>query len=70
MVQEQLTGATACPRPGAATERSNPMSKERWLRRCRRPKRSYSTLKFRRGDCEEIPLVKVRSSSCALLEQP
>ena len=57
-------------RSGAAAERSNPMSKERWLRRCRRPKRSYSTLKFRRGDGEEIPLVKVRSSSCALLEQP
>ena len=58
MAQEQLTGATACPRPGAATERSNPMSKERWLRRCRRAKRSYSTFKVRRGGSEEIPLVQ------------
>ena len=63
MVQERPKGATPClklgrwlggatlhPRPGAAAERSNPMSKEQWLRRRRRAKRSYSTFKVRRGD--------------------
>ena len=39
-------------------ERSYPMSEERWLRRRRRTKRSYSTFKVRRGGCEEIPLVQ------------
>ena len=39
-------------------ERSNPMSKERWLRGCRRAKRSYSTFKVRRGSSEEIPLAQ------------
>ena len=65
MVQEQLTGATACPRPGAATERSNPTSKEQRVLGHRRAERSYSTFKVRRGNSS-----KVRSSSCALLEQP
>jgi len=51
-------------------ERSYPTSKERRLHGRRRAERSYSTFKVRRGGCEEIPLVKVRSSSCALLEQP
>ena len=46
------------PRSGAAAERSNPTSKERWLRRCRRAERSYSTFKVRRGSREEIPLVQ------------
>ena len=32
--------------------------------------RSYSTFKVRRCSSEEISLFKVRSSSCALLEQP
>ena len=32
------------------SERSNPTSKEQWLRRCRRAERSYSTFKVRRGD--------------------
>ena len=31
------------------------MSKERWLRGCRRAERSYSTFKVRRGSCEELP---------------
>ena len=31
--------------------------------------RSYSIFKVRRGGREEIPSSKVRSSSCALLEQ-
>ena len=39
-------------------ERSNPMSKEWWLRRRRRAKRSYSTFNVRRSGCEEIPLVQ------------
>ena len=34
------------------------MSKEQWLRGCRRAERSYSTFKVRRGGCEEIPLVQ------------
>ena len=34
------------------------LSKERWLRGCRRAERSYSTFKVRRGGCEEIPLVQ------------
>ena len=45
-----------CPRPGAG--RSNPTSKEQWLRRQRRAWRSYSTFKVRRGGGEEIPLVQ------------
>ena len=39
-------------------ERSNPMSKERWLHGCRRAKRSYSTFKVRSGSGEEIPLIQ------------
>ena len=31
-------------------ERSYPMSKDRWLLRCRRAERSYSTFKVRMGD--------------------
>ena len=34
------------------------MSKEWWLRRCRRAERSYSTFKIRRGGGEEIPLIQ------------
>ena len=45
-------------RSGAAAERSNPTSKERWLCRCRRAERSYSTFKIRRVSHEEIPLVQ------------
>ena len=39
-------------------ERSYPTSKEWWLRRCKRAKRSYSMFKVRRGGSEEIPLVQ------------
>ena len=53
------------PRPRAAAGRSNPKSKERWLCGGRRAKRSYSKFKVRRGNSS-----KVRSSGCALLEQP
>ena len=35
--------------------RSNPTSKEQWMHRRRRAKRSYSTIKVRRGGGEEIP---------------
>ena len=49
----------------AAAYSSCPMPKKRWLHGCRRAKRSYSMFKVRRGD-----LSKVRSSGCALLEQP
>ena len=38
--------------------RSNPTSKEQWLRRHRRAERSYSMFKVRRGGGEEIPLVQ------------
>ena len=38
--------------------RSNPISKEWWLRRRRRAERNYSTFKVRRGGCEEIPLIQ------------
>ena len=62
-------GATPCLRPGAVPRRSHPMSKEQWLCGCGRAQRSYPTLKVKKGGGEEIPLSKVRSSSCALLEQ-
>ena len=39
-------------------KRSNPRSKERWLRRGGRAERSYSTFKIRRGGHEEIPLAQ------------
>ena len=58
MVQEQPRGATPGLRPGAAAERSNPTSKERWLHWCRRAERSYSMFKVRRGSGEEIPLIQ------------
>ena len=45
------------------------MSKEQWLRGCRRTERSYSTFKVRRGSGEAISSSKVRSSGCTLLEQ-
>ena len=56
--QERPRGATPHLRSGAVAERSNPMSKEQWLRGCRRAKRSYSTFKVRRGGSEEIPHVQ------------
>ena len=46
------------PRSGAAAGRSYPTSKERWLCRCRRPERSYSTFKIKRVGSEEIPFVQ------------
>ena len=51
-----VRGATSRLRSEAVAERSYRMSKERWLRGCRRAERSYSTFKVRCGSCEEIPL--------------
>ena len=47
-----------CPRSAAEAERSNPTSKEQWLRWRRRAERSYSMSKVRRGGREEIPLIQ------------
>ena len=58
-------GATPRPKSGVVAKRTNLTSKEQRLRRCRRAERSYSTFKVRWGDSS-----KLRSSSCALLEQP
>ena len=58
IAQEQLRGATPCPKPGVAARRSNLTSKELWLCGCRRAERSYSTFKIRRGGREERPLVQ------------
>ena len=38
--------------------RTNPKSKEPWLRGSRRAWRSYPTLKVRKGGGEEVPLVQ------------
>ena len=38
--------------------RSNPTSKEQWLRGHRRAERTYSMFKVRRGGREEIPLIQ------------
>ena len=53
--------ATPCPRSGAVAERSNPTSKEWWLRGRRRAERSYSTFKVRRAAVRRNPTSKVRS---------
>ena len=58
MAHERLRGATLRPRSGAAAERNNPTSKEQWLHRHRRGKRSYSMFKIRRGSSEETPLIQ------------
>ena len=46
-------------------ERSNPTSKEWWLRGHRTAERSYSTFKVRRGGSKEIPLIQ--SGAAAVL---
>ena len=58
MAHERLRGATLRPRSGAAAKRNNPTSKEQWLHRHRRAKRSYSMFKIRRGSSEETPLIQ------------
>ena len=56
----QPRGATTHLKSGEAAERSNPTSKELWLRGHRRAERSYSTFKVRRGCREEIPLFQAK----------
>ena len=68
-------GATPCPRPGVATQRSYTISKERWLCGWGRAQRSYSMFKIRRGGCEEIPLIqgkeqRLRFAGAALKRYP
>ena len=46
------------PEVRVVAKRSYHMSKEWWLRGCRRTKRSYSMSKVRRGGRQEIPLVQ------------
>ena len=46
------------PEVREAAKRSSPTSKEQWLHRHRRARRSYSIFKVRRGGCEEIPLMQ------------
>ena len=46
------------PEVRGAAELGNTTSKEQWLHRHRRAKRSYSTFKVRRGGRKEIPLVQ------------
>ena len=46
------------PEARAVARRIYPKSKERWLRRHRRAKRSYSTFKLRKGSSEEISLIQ------------
>ena len=48
------------PEARGGAGRSNPTSKERWLRGHRRAERSYSTFKVRRGGGEEIRLVQAK----------
>ena len=50
----------------AAGRRSDPTSKERWLRGCRRAYRSCSTFKVRRGGSEEIPLIQGKEQQLCL----
>ena len=57
------TRGTPHPRSGATAERSNPKSKEQWLRGRRKAERSYSTFMVRRGDGEEIPLIQGKENS-------
>ena len=46
------------PEARVVTRRTNPTSKASWLRGRRRAKRSYPTLKVRKGGGEEIPLIQ------------
>ena len=69
-VQEQPRGATAHPRPGAAARRSNPMSKEQWLRRHRRAERSYSMFKVRRADLVQGKEQRLHFAGAAVKRYP
>ena len=54
---------------GEAAKRSNPMSKEQRLCRCRRAKRSYFPFKVRRGGREETSLVQGKEQQLHFLQQ-
>ena len=54
----QLGGPIPRLRPEAAAGRSNPTSKEWWVRRRRRAQRSYSMFKVKGRGSEEIPLIQ------------
>ena len=58
MEQPNLIGREALVNAMLRTTDNKPMSKEWWLRRRRRAKRSYSTFKVSRGGCEEIHLIQ------------
>ena len=63
-------GATLRPRSGAAAKRSNPMSKEWWLRGRRRAERSYSTIKVRRGELIQGKEQQLRFAGAAVKRYP
>ena len=63
-------GATPVPRSGAVAKRSNPMSKERWLRGRRRAKRSYSTFKVRRGNLVQGKERQLHFAGAAMKKYP
>ena len=53
------------PEVRGGSQKEQPHVQEQWLHWCRRAERSYSMFKVRRGNSS-----KIRSSGCALLEQP
>ena len=55
---------------GAVAGRSNPTSKERWLRSAGGPRGAIPRSRSGGAAVRRYPLSKVRSSGCALLEQP
>ena len=57
-------------RPGAGAGRSNPTSKERWLRGHKRAERSYSTFKVRRGDFVQDKELQLCLAGAALKRYP
>ena len=59
-----------CRRSGAAAERSNPMSKEQQLHRCRRAERSYSTFKVKMGDLVQGKEQRLRFAGAAMKRYP
>ena len=51
-------------------ERSNPTSKEPWLRGCRRAERSHSTFQVRRGDLVQGKEQWLRFAGAAVKKYP
>ena len=64
----QLGGAIPLPRPGAEAGRTNPTSKEPWLRRHKRAERSYPPPEARGSGWEELP--HTRGPGCCPEDQP